>query len=148
MTHLLMGLLTVMPGLAADDRGAEAAKKDLERMQGEWALESMIRDGERIPDDDAQALFRSVKGTEYTVSRYDKVAGKGTFALDAFKQPREIDIRPKTAAADAKPILGIYELNGDTLKMCYGQPGKPRPTAFESKEGSGITLTVWKREKP
>jgi hypothetical protein len=44
-------------------------------------------------------------------------------------------------------LLGIYELDGDTVKFCFGGPGKERPTEFTTKEGSMRTLSVWKRDK-
>ncbi len=132
--------------------GAEGAKeddaaKDLKKMQGDWVVVSMEADGMRIPDDDAQALFRNVKDDKYTVFRYRKVAGKGTIKLDATKKPRAIDAIPDSAAAKGKAILGIYEFDGDKLKLCFAPPGMDRPTEFRSKEGSGHTLTVWQREK-
>jgi uncharacterized protein (TIGR03067 family) len=93
------------------------------------------------------ALFRTVKGDRYTVSRYRKVAGKGTIKLDATKKPRTIDALPAVAAGNAGAILGIYEFDGNRLKLCFARPGMPRPTELRSKEGSGHTLTVWQREK-
>jgi hypothetical protein len=44
-------------------------------------------------------------------------------------------------------LLGIYELEGNTWKVCYAMPGKERPKDFSAKEGSGQTLAVWEREK-
>ncbi len=52
-----------------------------------------------------------------------------------------------TAAKDAPPLLGIYEIDGDTFRACFAKPGKERPKDFECKAGSEHTLTVWKREK-
>jgi uncharacterized protein (TIGR03067 family) len=142
MRSLLFAVLLVAAAPADD-----AAKKDLDRMQGDWAAESYVADGMALPDDDAQALFRTVKGDEYSVARYTKTIGKGRFTLDASKKPCCIDALSAAAPKGSKPILGIYELNGDTFRMCFAAPGKDRPTAFESKPGSGWTLVVWKREK-
>jgi uncharacterized protein (TIGR03067 family) len=148
MRRTLLLLVGASLLLAADQPQDEASKKDLARMQGDWVVVSFVRDGEKIPDDDAQALFRTVKGNEYSVSRYDKVVGTGTFTVDATKKPRTIDSLPRARpGAKATPLLGIYEFDGEKLRTCYGAPGKDRPTAFESKEGSGWTLTVWEREK-
>jgi uncharacterized protein (TIGR03067 family) len=137
-------LLLAAGALAAADAPADAGKKDLERMQGDWAADSYVIDGMKLPDDDAQALFRTVKGDAYTVSRYKKVAGKGTIKLDASKKPKAIDALP---AGRDKPLLGIYEFDCDKLKLCFAGPGKDRPAAFTSAEGSGHTLSVWAREK-
>jgi len=141
-------LLLALVGLTAADAAKEdAAAEDLKKMQGDWIVVTMVADGMKIPDDDAQALFRTVKGDQYTVSRYRRVIGKGTIQLDATKKPRTIDARPAGAARDAKPILGIYEFDGDKLKLCFAPAGKERPTQFRSEEGSGLTLTVWQSER-
>lgn len=142
-----LGLLIPLVLLAADGPADEASRKDLECMQGDWAMESFVRDGDKLSDDDAQSLFRNVKGNDYTVFLFDKPIGKGTFQIDATKKPKTIDSFPAGAPDKSKPIRGIYELDGDTLRVCYGAPGKDRPTEFASKPGSGHTLQVLKREK-
>jgi uncharacterized protein (TIGR03067 family) len=130
--------------IAAGPADGDATKKDLEKMQGDWAAASMVVDGTKLSDDEAQCLFRTVKGDHYTVYHFNKEIGKGALAIDATKKPKTIDATP---AGKAKPLRGIYELEGDRLKVCFAPPGKDRPTDFEAKEGSGHTLTVWEREK-
>jgi uncharacterized protein (TIGR03067 family) len=142
MKRLLPSALAVFVLAAADP--ADPSKKDLERMQGDWAAESMTRDGQVFPEEDAQAYFRTIKGDSFTVFRFSKAAGKGTMKLDATKNPKTVDLMLEGAAA---PVAGIYTLDGDTLTLCYGQPGKPRPTKLASEPDSGNTLSVWKREK-
>lgn len=41
--------------------------------------------------------------------------------------------------------LAIFTLTGDTLRYCVAPPGRPRPTAFATKKGDGLTLVVLKR---
>ncbi len=44
------------------------------------------------------------------------------------------------------PTLGIYERDGNYLKICYGVPGKgKRPTRFTGDEGSGYVFLIFKR---
>jgi hypothetical protein len=33
------------------------------------------------------------------------------------------------------------------MTMCFAEPGKDRPTKFESKESSGLVLVVYKKAK-
>jgi uncharacterized protein (TIGR03067 family) len=139
--------LLVLLALGALAAGEGDGRKDLEKLQGDWAAVSMVSDGFQLPDDDAQALFRTIKEDKYTVFRFDKPIGKGTFKLDATQTPRAIDALPDGSGGKGKPMLGIYRIDGDKLELCFAAPGKERPAAFESKEGSGHTLTVWTREK-
>lgn len=145
MTRLLMLLFSMVLIAVVDDPKADATAKDLEKMQGDWAVVSVIRDGVKDEDDNAQSLFRTVKGNQYTVFLFDKPLGNGTFQIDATKKPKTIDSFPANLAG--KALLGIYEIDGDTIKTCYAPAGKERPTEFSSKKDSGHTLMVWEREK-
>jgi uncharacterized protein (TIGR03067 family) len=139
-------MLAVGSLLLADEPKQEAGRKDLEKMQGDWALVSLTRDGMKFPDEEAQALFRTVKGNRFTVARYEKEVGKGTFSIDATKKPHTIDFVPDTAKDKSQAMLGIYKWGGEKLVICYAPPGKARPTEFTSKEGQMQTLAVWERE--
>ena len=143
MTRAVL-LLLAAGALAAADAPAGAGKKDLERMQGDWACDAYTTEGMELPADSAQALFRTIKGDTYAVFRFKKRIGKGTLKLDAGKKPKAIDALPD---GGDKPLLGIYEFDGDKLKLCFAGPGMGRPTAFTADAGSGRTLTVWVREK-
>jgi uncharacterized protein (TIGR03067 family) len=146
---ILAFALALALAAAAEDKKDDANAKDLKTMQGDWAGDSFTRDGMAFPPDDAQALFRTVKGDRYTLSRFRKKVGSGKFTIDATKSPREItfypDAPPKGKPAPAMP--GIYKIEGDRITMCYPAPGGKRPTKFEAPEGSGLSLVVWVREK-
>ena len=145
MRKLLAALLMLafLPVLGGADTDLNA--QDLEKMQGDWAMVSHIADGVKAEDDNAQSLFRTVKGNEYTVYLFDKKLATGTFKIDAVKKPKTIDFFPSNLAG--KSMLGIYEFDGNTLKTCYAPPGKDRPSEFTSPKGSERTLTIWEREK-
>jgi uncharacterized protein (TIGR03067 family) len=67
--------------------------------------------------------------------------------IDPSKKPKHSDATFTEGELTAK-TLGIYEVDGDNMKICYGLPGKDRPTEFSSKPGSGQVLIVYKRDKP
>ena len=125
-----------------DDQGA--AKKELERLQGEWTLVSATRDGKDMPAERVKGYKNTVKGDRFTISSEGKTAEEGTLKLNPDKKPKEVEFN---LAEGEKTALGIYELNGDTYKLCYAPPGKGRPKEFSAKEGTGHTLSVWQRKK-
>lgn len=70
--------------------------------------------------------------------------GAGAFKLEpAAKQPRMDATRSKGGKKGQK-YLGIYSLEGDTLKWCVSLPGAKRPTELATKEGQ--FLLILKRE--
>jgi uncharacterized protein (TIGR03067 family) len=68
--------------------------------------------------------------------------------VDVAKKPKTIDITFTEGPEKGKTIVGIYELEGDTYKVCINVNGKERPKEFAAKAGSGHGLEVLKREKP
>jgi clostripain len=141
MIRLLMVLAAAVTAAAEGD---DEAKKDLDRLQGEWRLVSATRDGKPMAEDMAKAFRTAIKGDRFTVSRDGKAAEAGALKLDPSQEPRAIDL---TLDEGKRTALGIYELSGDTYKLCYAPPGKGRPREFAAGEGTGRTLSVWRRAK-
>ena len=44
-------------------------------------------------------------------------------------------------------MVGIYQQEGNRLKVCLDLSGKDRPREFKTKSGSNAILLVFKREK-
>ncbi len=146
MTRLALLVATALLS-ATDVPRDDPSAADLARMQGDWMVASMKSNGIVVPADDAQALFRSIDGEKFTITRYTKIVNQGTFKVDATKSPKTIDTLPTTLApAAGQPILGIYEFDGEKLRVCNGKPGQPRPKNFDAKQFTGHTLIVWERE--
>jgi uncharacterized protein (TIGR03067 family) len=138
-------LLMLAVGLAiAGDEAKEAAKKELDDLQGDWLLVSAMRDGKDMPQDMVKALKNAIKGDQFTITCDGKTLEEGTLKLDTTKKPKQIDM----AIGEGKPtVLGIYQLTGDSYRLCYARPGKDRPKEFSAREGTGCTLSVWQRAK-
>ena len=130
---VIVSLLT--SSVAADD------KKDLD---GKWVVVSVERDGK--PWAAMKGAIRVNNGDKYILTPKEGKAVPGTFKIDPTKKPKTIDMTPTEGNFKDKTLLGIYELDGDTLKICFAEPGKERPTDFTSK--AGMVLVVHKRDKP
>jgi uncharacterized protein (TIGR03067 family) len=148
MKTLRIVLLTVLLALAPSSAPAqvsEAAKKDLDLLQGEWSMVSGNADGFSIPDAMLKNSKRICQGNELTAIVGGQLIMKSKITLDPAKNPKTIDYAVIEGPTKGNKHLGIYEVNGDILKSCFGAPGEERPTDFTSKEGEHRTSTVWKR---
>ena len=61
-------------------------------------------------------------------------AGWKSITLDESTTPKSIDIVGFAGKENekSKTYLGIYEINGDRLRICYAETSPKRPTKFES----------------
>jgi uncharacterized protein (TIGR03067 family) len=125
----------------------DAAKKELSQLEGEWSMVSGQADGQAMPEELVKTGKRVAKDGETTISIGGQVYLKAKFSIDPAKKPKAIDYTMTEGPTKGKTHLGIYELDGDTVKFCFAAPDKERPTEFTAKEGSQRTLSVWKRDK-
>jgi uncharacterized protein (TIGR03067 family) len=139
----LIGLVIVALG-AAPVPSEDAAKKDLAQMQGTWKVVQAVRHGEELAAEKREPLRLVVKDNQITMRGGDRDE-EATFTLDAGKKPRQFDLIPK--GDDAKKILGIYEINKDTMRMAWSMSGEERPSKFETTKESGVFLLVLERAK-
>ncbi len=129
----------------AADAQDDAAKKELEKFQGNWQLISMEREGKKTPPEDAKKLTLTIQGNKFILRKDAVVISEGSMTLDPTKKPKEIDETISTDPNKVKTFLAIYEIDDEQPKICFAAAGKDRPTSFSS--GSGQLLQVWKREK-
>jgi uncharacterized protein (TIGR03067 family) len=144
-TAAVVSLLAVAAFGAAQGPGTEA-KKDLERMTGTWAVIEAENDGKAVPADVVKKMKLVQKQAEWTFYGDDE-AVSGKDKLDPSKTPRAVDTLMTAGRAKGKTVLGIYEIKGDTMKVCWAEPGRPRPTAFTAQPGSGRHFLLLKRQK-
>lgn len=119
----------------------------MEKLIGSWTAVSATIDGKPLPEDTARQLRLVLTKTDYTTSRGDEVLFQSTYTVNPNASPKMIDVIGTEGESAGKPAQGIYELDGDRLRLCYTMPGNDRPKAFESKAGSGAFFIVWQRAK-
>jgi uncharacterized protein (TIGR03067 family) len=139
----------LLPALAFLPPGDTAKKPpaDGERIQGVWTFTSSERAGkaENLPEGD----FLKMEFTAETF-RFHLPAGARhpqPYKLDPGKKPKTIDWLAGGRNGPSEPLLGIYELDGDTLLLCWGKKGQERPTEFKTATGPGDWLWVLKQAK-
>ncbi|MBY0524575.1 MAG: TIGR03067 domain-containing protein [Gemmataceae bacterium] len=147
MKHIVAFLLCAGWLFAVSVAGGQDTKDDSEKLQGVWKVMSAERNGKKQPDDELKGLRLTFKADKIVFKDNDKEQ-EATYKLDPDKKPKAIDLVVKVGDK-TETIPGIYQLNGDDLKICAaGEPGKPRPTEFATRPATGTGLILLKREKP
>jgi len=135
-------LLTVSASNAQESKDAARAK-----LIGTWAGYAVEGKGEKPNQGPVKLELKITKESIQAKQFKGKDAldlGEGKFELNHDKMPFTLDGDKKIDNPNRKEIwLGIYQLDGDTLKWCVKKKG--RPTEFETKEGA--FLMILKRMK-
>jgi len=121
--------------------GDASPKSDLDLLQGDWAPVEMVANGEKVSDDDLANIKLKIKGNEYFLETKDRPS-QGSFRITERGNPKSMDAT--TQGGDE--LAAIYEISGDTFKVCYAVNGAGRPTAFKSSEGSEHVLAIYQRK--
>jgi uncharacterized protein (TIGR03067 family) len=133
--------------IAAGKEGKKVAKDSL---IGTWKIESLEQGGKKLDLAQAQEapskimfddkkIIATVKDEEHTVS----------YTIDATKKPKEIDMTPQDGPNKDRTMKGIYELKGDTLRICLNPEDTTaeRPKKLATEEGSRVVIATFKRVK-
>ena len=130
-------------GPKADEVKKAAVAKALETFAGAWEIVTVQPDG---ATKDARRLVFNKDGSYAAQDKDGKELWAGTFEIDPTATPKVWDHRSHDAKKEGKDVLGIYELDGDKLKVAcvVGQwkgkewIGKPRPKAVEPKKADVV----------
>ena len=140
----IMAVLIVVSTSAAEK---ETSANLMSRATGTWSCASATINGKILPDSSVKKLHLTMTATRYKTERNDEVLFDSTYQLDTTKVPARINMVGTEGDLIGKEAQGIIAVEGDTLKVCYTMPGKPRPAIFASATNSEAYLIIWKREK-
>jgi uncharacterized protein (TIGR03067 family) len=134
------------PAFGEDD----AVKKELKAMAGTWKPVSAENNGFKALEADLKDTRRSLSADgKWSMRRGDKIVLEWAVkTLDPAKKPKQIDIEVTSGEHKGVVYLAIYEIDGDTLRLCFAMPDRPvRPTEFSAGQGSARALSEFKRVK-
>jgi len=156
---VLLGLTTASMAVADD------VEDEANRLKGTWAAVEGVRNGKALSKEELARVKISFTGPENKPLLCFRVdlssvlpsetpnANCVSYVLRPDKSPREIDMTRQHGTRPSN-YPGIYELKGDTLKVCAnlepspdGPPRRTRPTKFAAPAGSDLTLITLKKMK-
>jgi uncharacterized protein (TIGR03067 family) len=124
------------------------AQRDYDLLTGTWQLTRGVVNGRPVP---ASVLRNTILITDHNTFRFPKASGVGThpagsFTVDPNTSPKQVDTIAAGGAHAGQLTRGIYEiLDANHKRACWGPPGGPRPTEFESPPGSGRISNIGRR---
>jgi uncharacterized protein (TIGR03067 family) len=140
MKHLLC--LCLIIAAACDAIAADDAKA----VEGTWSPAEAILGGKPMPD----AVRKSITLKLHS-GKYEVLVGtnpdNGTYQLDTANKPKGMTIVGTEGPNKGKTFPAIYEIKGDTLRICYDLSGAKRPAEFKSTPGTRLYLVTYKRQK-
>ena len=148
---LVAGLLN-----AGDAPNENAAKKEMEKLQGTWQMVNLeiFAAGRTVkgPKEEVEMEKVIIKGDNWIYRPAKGRVEQARYQLGATKESKTIDLVWTDGDRKGQTFPGVYSLEGDMLKICYAREGKERPTGFTAEATKQIkdhcVLMVLKREKP
>ena len=145
MTGHMWLALTAIVAMGFDN--GDPSRKEQARLAGVWSFALVEVDGKKQPEAPfATNKMILTKDGHYAIVQGPRVT-RGTLKVDPSKDPKHYDPTIMTGRLKGLTFPGIYELDGDTLGLCFPLRGKERPAALASTPGSGLMHQVFKREK-
>lgn len=140
---LFLGMLILWLPVSACSSGG---REDGKMIDGTWLPVEAELGGQKFPDEILKTLKLTMSDGNYTVNVGEKI-DKGTVQFEPTTMPKAMDITGTEGPNKGKTIPAIYELTGDTLRICYDLAGKERPTEFKTVKDTQQFLVSYKREK-
>ena len=119
---------------------------DAKAVQGTWKPAKAELAGHPMPNAVLQVINLKMDNGKYEVS-VGEAPDKGTYTLDSAATPKAITVTGTDGPNQGQTFPAIYELDGDTLRICYDLSGAKRPTEFKSLAGTKLYLVTYVRKK-
>jgi uncharacterized protein (TIGR03067 family) len=143
MRLLALSLAFLLTGAAQND----AAKKDLESIQGTWVMEALEVNGMDVAAEKLNGAVLTIKGDRYELKLKDKVINVFTLKLHPGKSPKELDMTAQEGANKDKVHRGIYKIENGKFIFARGlEPEQDRPTEFATWPGTNCFVVTWKKQ--
>jgi len=107
-------------------------------LEGTWNVVALEIDGAPMGAIPPGACIQ-VKGSKFVTSGMG-AEYEGDVVVDDSTKPKRFDLVFTTGPEKGNTSLGIYELDGDSWRMCLTTRGGKRPTRFTTKGGTGHAL--------
>jgi uncharacterized protein (TIGR03067 family) len=118
--------------------------EQLRALEGTWEFETLEIDGQTVPPAALGASRLLIDGDRFRMDS-PEAEYEGVFNIDVEQSPHHIDIEFVSGPEAGNASCGLFELSGDTLRICLGLTGVSRPVRFATAASSGHALEKLRR---
>jgi uncharacterized protein (TIGR03067 family) len=139
---LLALLIASLAGISA------RAADDTKNLNGTWKPQHALLAGQLVPVPVLEAITLTIAGTNYeviVVTEKGPSPDRGTLTFDLAANPKGMTITGVEGPNAGKSFPAIYELDGDSLRICYDLSGQQRPAEFKSAPATKLYLVTYQR---
>jgi uncharacterized protein (TIGR03067 family) len=115
------------------------------KLVGEWKADHFEGGGSETLEPEKKESAKIVIGERIAVMHERFGEMPVLITVDAKASPKTVDLEPlaKSGFRGNTKILAIYEVDGDTLRLCFQKNSAERPTKFEADDKT--TVATFKR---
>ena len=132
--------------------GADDAQNDLAKLQGTWIVVTAEHGGKKLRAEQLEEMSVVIKENTMIIhgdKDSDRKRETATFKLNPATKPKSLDLRSSGKSGSkwgTKTHLGIYELRGEILKLCWSNKEDERPSQFATEPKSDQVLLLLERQ--
>ena len=133
--------LSSFASFAADD------SPDLKTLQGSWTPVKAELGGQPLPGDVLKKITLTLTNQNYEVTITGEQSDSGTWSIDTSTKPKGMTIVGAKGPNAGKTFPCIYDIKGNTFRICYDLSGAKQPTEFKTATGTKLYLVTYNRKK-
>jgi uncharacterized protein (TIGR03067 family) len=119
---------------------------DVKAVQGNWRPIKAELAGQSMPDEILKTISLQLVHGNYEVF-VGAAPDRGTYTIDPSTQPKSMTVIGTEGPNHGRTFPAIYEIKGETLRICYDLSGAKRPTEFKSLAGTKLYLVTYQKKK-
>ena len=128
-----------------EDLERKLSEPELEKLQGAWQFTQFVVNGHVESAESREGMQGVIRSNVMQLKAKNKREDAMRISLDPTAKPAAIDLAPDSEKGVR--LKGIYELDKDTLKICFTMEGSERPKVFSSKKDERTVLIFLQRSQ-
>ncbi|CAN5523848.1 hypothetical protein BH10PLA2_BH10PLA2_38790 [soil metagenome] len=144
-------ILAVMFMIGTEPRD-DSAKKELAKLEGTWVLAAIDKGDGKCPQDVTtdERFELTIHGNKAKCGQVEwHKKSEGYLRIDPSRQPKWLDWSFTDTFKPGETIYKLYELEGNTLKICVVTDGwkqENRPKEFKAADKTASTVSYWEKK--